>query len=128
MNGRKRKNGQGFRTTFREILAGRRDQCNRRLFDRASTASQLAKSTRGTNRRFLYLVKHRCLLQLIERGDVHVGVDHDRYPGLLTVGLHRYGGLHTHEAWLDAARQCRGTLQRQRGDSRGRTFNVQGAG
>ena len=91
------------RCTFSEICAESRLQANRTLFARATTASRLAKRATGRARQLLYGIKNRCLWHLVDRGQVLVGVDHDRAPGLLTVCLPGGGRLHTHENWLAAA-------------------------
>lgn len=76
---------------------------NRNLFRVAQTASRLAKLLRGRRRERLYEVKNSALRQLLKHAcgsHVVVGVDWERYPGLLTVELPGVGALHTHEAWL----------------------------
>ena len=92
-----------YRPTFSEICDDSRHQANMTLFTRAVTASRLAKRAKGRARQLLYRIKNECLWHLIKRGQVLVGVDHVRAPGLLSVHLPGGGKLHMHENWLAAA-------------------------
>ena len=96
------------RATFAKHVEAVRRIANVHLFKRASTANAIAKITTGHQRRLTYKIKDRALAQLIWPGRVLVGVDHDRYPGLLSVQLDRRHRLHTHENWLwQATRRAR---------------------
>lgn len=107
-----RKNGRNARPihaeTFREVCEGSRGKANRALFVRASLANRLAKCENGSTKRQLYLIKNRCIDQLINRGNVLVDVDRDFQVGLLSVGIADLGRLHTHEGWLNEARATYG--------------------
>lgn len=79
-------------------------EMNVRLFAKALLASRLAKTVDGPVQRRLYRIKGRSLGQLIRHADdpdVQVGVDRERFPGLLSVRMTGLGALHTHENWMD---------------------------
>lgn len=79
----------------------------RQCLKRAALCSRLAKLVRGPTRRQLYRLKDtniraalRCSPELIE-----IRADHDRYHGLLSVGMNDSDRVrvHTHENWIDVA-------------------------
>lgn len=100
---RQRHPASQHRRTFSEVCDESRHGASASLFARAVTASRLAKAANGRARQLLYGIKNECLWHLIKRGQVLVGVDHVRAPGLVSVHLPGGGKLHTHENWLAAA-------------------------
>ena len=101
----KRRKQRVGRRTFADYVARERNEMNARLFATASHANAIAKVVSGRNRVIAYQTKNRALSQLIHRGRVVVGVDHLRYPGLLSIELDRHNRLHSHEYWLGKADQ-----------------------
>ena len=97
-----RKNRKPYLPSFAEQVADSQSRGDQVLWRVATTASKLAKTSCGRNREALYRIKHRAIHQMIDRGRIIVGVDHERFPGLLSVRSTQDPRmcLHTHENWL----------------------------
>ncbi len=100
------------RRTFSAILAEVRQENLSRVFMRAKQANALAKCLRRRMQRDLaYRIKNNAIFYLMSRSAVEVTVDHERYPGLLSVKRGGLGRLHTHESLL---RDYTGAYERRR--------------
>lgn len=85
---------------MRLVLENDAPKMDDRLFNRAQSASWIAKTVRGSQRSRAYAIKHQCLKRLHQTGGATCSVDWHRCPGLLSFRSRGGERLHSHENWL----------------------------